>query len=126
MCGKKVYKSQADLRKSKSGMRFCSKSCQTIWRNTIAFVGENHANWKTGVTAYRRLLNLSGKIKECTLCKNKDVRVLIAHHLDHDRDNNKSNNLIWLCCNCHYLIHHYKEEEEAQLKSNIQIGTGKL
>lgn len=112
ICGKKVYKSQADLKKSKSGMRFCSKSCQTKWRNTIVFVGNNHANWKTGVTAYRRLLDATDKIKECALCSSKDTRVLIVHHLDHNRSNNNIDNLTWLCCNCHFLIHHFKAEEE--------------
>lgn len=115
-CGKKAYKSQTDLRKSKSGKHFCSKSCQTIWRNTTVYVGEDHANWKTGIAASRRLLALSGKMRVCTLCKNNDTRVLIVHHLDHNRSNNKGNNLIWLCCNCHFLIHHHKKEE-SKLKT---------
>ncbi|MBL8031006.1 MAG: HNH endonuclease [Candidatus Doudnabacteria bacterium] len=44
----------------------------------------------------------------CVTCKITDTRVLIVHHLDHDRTNNTISNLRWLCRNCHYLIHEGK------------------
>ena len=46
MCKQEVYRTPGDIRESKSGKFFCSKTCQTNWRNTNVFVGVNHKNWK--------------------------------------------------------------------------------
>lgn len=109
ICNKETYKPQKELRASKSKKYFCSKSCQTIWRNSMVYVGENHPNWKNGENKdYRKILT-GNKIKPiCKLCHCKDKRVLCAHHLDKDRKNNSLSNLIWLCYNCHHLVHNYK------------------
>jgi len=49
------------------------------------------------------------KIKPiCSKCGFEDKRVLVIHHKDYNRKNNNINNLIWLCRNCHYLIHDRK------------------
>ena len=107
ICGIKIYKSKRALENSKSKKYFCSKSCQTKWRNTV-FVGNKHKNWKNGQSVNYRSVILNSNIKKmCTLCKTKDKRVLAAHHIDKNRKNNKISNLSWLCYNCHYLIHHY-------------------
>lgn len=106
ICGKKTYKTQKDLRKSKSGKFFCSKSCQTLWRNKIVFVGQNHANWKGGEFTYRNAILRTNKPQICKRCQFEDKRVLVVHHLDKNRMNNDPANLIWLCANCHMLIHH--------------------
>ena len=109
ICNKKTYKSPKILRKSKSKKYFCSKSCQTKWRNSI-FIGEKHANWKHGKSSYRSVL-LRNKIpKICRLCGTKDFRVLLVHHIDSNKINNQLKNLTWLCHNCHFLVHHYDEE----------------
>ena len=111
ICRKEIYRSARDLKTSSSGLFFCSKSCQTIWRNKILFSGENHASWKYGESAYRRILSSTDKKKTCVLCKSEDFRVLAVHHLDKNRKNNDVSNLTWLCHNCHYLVHHYKEAQ---------------
>lgn len=108
-CKKQSYKSLKDQSRSKSGKFFCSKACQTIWRNTI-YVGSEHKNWAGGMASYRHAMHRA-KIKPvCTRCKNDDSRIMVVHHKDRDRRNNAITNLIWLCPNCHYLIHHYKGE----------------
>lgn len=107
-CGKEVYKTQKALNGSKSGTYFCTKSCQTKWRNSV-FIGSKHANWKNGKHSYRSVMSRNKVPKICKLCKNEDSRVLIVHHLDHNRENSDLSNLIWLCCNCHFLVHHDKE-----------------
>lgn len=111
ICGKTVYKSGKALRGSKSKKYFCTKSCQTIWRNTIEFIGEKHPNWKGGSSSegYRNILKRSGKRQICRMCSLRDKKLLAAHHIDHNHQNNKLDNLAWLCHNCHFLIHHYKE-----------------
>ena len=114
ICRKEVYKSGKALRISKSGKHFCSKSCQTIWRNSMVYIGPRHPNWKDGRgrDSYRSIIRRSEKIQECILCKIIDKRVLAVHHIDHDHFNNDIRNLAWLCHNCHYLVHHAERERE--------------
>lgn len=115
ICKKKTYRSQADFRKSKSKKFFCGRSCQTIWRNSIVFIGPNHANWVAGRSAYRNILLRKKITQDCKRCKIEDSRVLLAHHLDGNRENNTAKNLIWLCHNCHFLVHHYSEEKKKYM-----------
>jgi hypothetical protein len=105
ICNTNIYRSPKAQLHSKSGKFFCSKSCQTLWRNTI-YQGENSKNWKTGEKAYRNILKRSGRVQICSLCGINDERILAAHHKDHIRTNNNLTNLVWLCLNCHYLVHH--------------------
>lgn len=111
ICKKEVYRTPKEINKSKSGLFFCSKSCQTIWRNKILYTGKNHSNWKTGIRAYRRILKEANLEQKCQLCGIKDSRILLVHHLDQNRKNNSVSNLKWLCYNCHYLVHHFYKEK---------------
>lgn len=117
-CDKSVYKTQKALRVSKSKTYFCTKSCQTKWRNSV-FVGPRHANWKDGKHSYKSVI-LRNKIpKFCKLCKNNDYRVLAVHHIDQNRKNNSISNLVWLCHNCHHLVHHDKEEKQKFMETLV-------
>ena len=118
LCNKEVYKSLKALRVSKSKKYFCDKSCQTKWRNT-EFVGHKHANWIHGKSAYRSVLIRNKVLKLCALCKTKDERVLATHHIDRNRENNDLNNLAWLCHNCHFLVHHYKDEQQKFMEALV-------
>lgn len=106
ICEKETYKTKKELRVSKSKKYFCSKSCQTKWRNT-EFIGEKHSNWKGGEFTYRDILKRNKTPEICKICSNKDSRVLAVHHIDKNHKNNKIGNLVWLCHNCHHLVHHY-------------------
>ncbi len=121
ICDREIYRTKRDLRISKSKKYFCTKSCQTIWRNTVVFIGPRHANWRGGnsTDSYRNVLKRSGKREICTLCKTKDKRILAAHHIDRNRRNNRSENLAWLCHNCHYLVHHYEEPREFFMETLV-------
>lgn len=112
ICGVPSYKQPKALLNSKSGKFFCGKSCQTRWRNQL-YIGEKHANFKTGENAYRAVLERNKVPKRCRLCKTEDIRVLAAHHIDKNRKNNNLENLAWLCHNCHFLVHHYEKDREA-------------
>ena len=111
VCGMSVYKSLTQLNHSKSLKFFCSKSCQTIWRNK-QYSGPYHKLWKGGISNsfYRDILDRNKIEKTCKLCKTKDMRVLAVHHIDHNHSNNKIDNLVYLCNNCHQLIHLDKDE----------------
>lgn len=116
LCKEKVYKSLKDIRRSKSGNFFCSKRCSLKWLRSKQF-GRNHANWKHGKYAYRGMLLRSALSRKCKLCGRDDERILIVHHIDKNRENNKIDNLTWLCLNCHYLVHNYSEAEDQFLDS---------
>ena len=112
ICNKEVYKSRKAINGSKSKNYFCGRSCQAVWRNSIAFVGKNHANWKDGRFTYRNIMLRSKTPKICKICGEKDTRVLLVHHIDVNNKNNELKNLTWLCHNCHFLVHHYIEERK--------------
>lgn len=114
-CGKTIYRSVQHQGRSKSGKYFCGKSCQTMWRNSIVHVGENHANWKNGINVYRNILKRGGGKLACAKCQTNDTRILAVHHKDKDRQNNSLPNLLWLCHNCHFLVHHYNDESQGFL-----------
>ncbi len=113
-CGKATYKTPKQIRVSKNKKYFCSKTCQTIWRNGI-FIGPRHASWKHGKNAYQSVLRRIGRKEICQLCQTSDARVLATHHIDKDKTNNKPENLAWLCHNCHFLVHHYSEGRDQGL-----------
>ena len=110
-CGKEIYRTLQVQARSKSGRYFCNKTCQTLWRNSI-YIEAKHPNWKGGTASYRNILRRNNVTPICGRCKSTDARILIAHHKDRDRKNNNVSNLVWLCHNCHYLVHHYKTEDE--------------
>jgi hypothetical protein len=104
-CGKKVYRTPKDFKRSKNNKFFCSVSCHCSWENKNRRCGENAPNWIAGQTVYRALLKRYGNPEECSRCSTKDKRVLVVHHKDFDSRNNKQENLEWLCRNCHCIIH---------------------
>jgi hypothetical protein len=116
MCGKKTYRQKRMLARSKSKKYFCSKSCQIKWRHKT-HVGSKHGNWKYGEYAYRSIMLRKGSPRFCTLCTTKNLRILAVHHVDQNRKNNNIKNLCWLCHNCHFLVHHYKLENERLMVS---------
>jgi len=111
ICNSPVYRSPDKIAHSISKKFFCSKSCQTIWRNS-EYIGEKSKNWINGKKAYRNILKRSGQPQICKVCGITDIRILNAHHINHDRDKNNIDNLVWLCINCHYLAHHDKNFEQ--------------
>jgi len=104
-CGKKIWRVPKDFKRSKSKKFFCSISCHCSWENKNRRCGENAPNWITGENVYRQLLKRYGKPEKCRKCGLADKRILIVHHIDSNRKNNKPENLEWLCRNCHCLVH---------------------
>ena len=109
VCGKEVWKQRRDIKRSKSGKFFCNKSCQTMWRNVL-FSGKNHPLWRGGKTVYRERMIRSSAKRICQSCGLDDIRVLDVHHIDHDKSNCELSNLVWLCGNCHFLVHNYGKD----------------
>jgi len=118
ICGEQIYRQLRFLKKSKTGKFFCSKKCSIHWQNTV-FVGPKHPNWKHGMGGYYRyVLKKLAVPQECRRCRTSDTRVLLVHHLDGNRENSVITNLVWLCQNCHFLVHRYPQES-VQVTSYI-------
>ncbi len=114
-CGKSTYKSPKSLLHSKSKNYFCDKKCQASWRNK-QYLGEKSKNWINGIRTYRNILRRSNAPEVCCLCGNSLKILLVAHHIDKNRENNDVTNLVWLCHNCHYLVHNDRDSSEKLLK----------
>lgn len=106
ICGKDIIKTPSNIKKSKSGKVFCSRSCSVKFTNTEYRTGKNNPNYKNGGSKYRNIKFRSCE-KICEDCKTIDIRVLEVHHKDRNRKNNELSNLSILCANCH-KIKHYK------------------
>lgn len=118
VCSKEAYRSPRQLKRSKSDKFFCGKSCQTLWRNQL-YKGQDHVNWKGGASVdYRQILK--GHCQPvCSVCHVKDERVLCVHHIDQNRKNNTLANLVWLCYNCHHLVHNHGLEVKNNMVAMV-------
>ncbi len=105
ICGKKTYKSLKNIRLSKSKKFFCNRQCSMQYLNLMQRE-EKNPNWKGGKSSYKEILPRYIPKFKCFICDVRDQRILIVHHADKDRNNNLPDNLIWLCQNCHFLVHH--------------------
>src|SRR6478736_9659036 len=103
-CGIEVNKLPSQLKRSKTGNVYCSKSCSNTKNNSLFKSGENHPNYKSGIGSYRNKKLKSGEIK-CEKCGFDKECALEVHHIDHNRKNNNIENLILLCANCHKIEH---------------------
>lgn len=113
----------------------CSKKC-SYKRRSIITKGEMNPSWCGGLSRLPYVYNwnfISKKIRErdgnkCmnNLCTNKDGKGKIeVHHIDHNKENNSSDNLITLCSVCNskanfnrdYWVSHYKIIIESKIKT---------
>lgn len=103
-CGSPVIRKPSDIKRSKTGNVYCSKSCSNSKNNSLFRQGENNPNFRTGISFYRKkkLLNNNNKCEACGI--EKEI-VLQVHHIDGNRKNNNDSNLQILCANCHLIIH---------------------
>ena len=108
VCGTESYRSQAQLKRSKSGDHFCSRSCATVYNNKKHKTGVKHPNYTTGYGSYReRALRVHGPKCSNHGCELRasgievDISMLDVDHIDDNRKNNHISNLQVLCVWCH-------------------------
>jgi len=104
-CGKEISKSPSQIKRSKTGNLYCSKSCAVSNNNSLFKQGRNHPNYKSGISFYRSLKLSNISKPKCERCGIEHPCLLQVHHIDENRKNNDLSNLIILCANCHLLAH---------------------
>ncbi len=83
-----------------------------------AKLGNKNPKYTNGNSSYRQLAlrNLPHRCNKCGFDKN--VRILLVHHKDENRLNNKLDNLKILCLNCHAIVH--KRWNNLRKKDNCE------
>jgi len=106
-CDSPFYKRPVHQKSSKSGLFFCTRKCKDAAQRIggISEIMPHHYGTGNGRHDYRnRALNEYGHIcKECGYKEHPEI--LTVHHIDKDRNNNKLENLVVLCPNCHFYLH---------------------
>lgn len=69
-------------------------------------VGEESNRFINGIRSYRRIAKEYYEVWKCLDCSSSER--LEVHHIDKDRTNNKVENLLILCKQCHESRHHKK------------------
>ena len=100
VCHKEIERTPRDIALATTGSCYCSRSCTAVASNY-----PESKQYKGGVSTYRvRALKEYGEV--CNRCGYVDVpKILQVHHINHDRSNNKLENLEVLCPNCHAIEH---------------------
>lgn len=101
-CDDEFTKQKSSLKNSRSGLFFCCREHKDLAQRIDCGILEIGV-YKDGYTIYReRALLRYGAY--CEKCGFDDIRAVDVHHIDVDRGNNKIENLIVLCANCHALV----------------------
>ena len=100
-CGELIYRSPAQITKSKTGQFFCKR--------------EHRRSWKfLRLKTYRKIAfdNNPHKCDECGW--DKFIEVLEVHHINFDHNDDRLYNLRILCPTCH-RIEHWEARQEATM-----------
>ncbi len=98
-CGNKVSKAKSKV--GKSGLLFCNRKCKEQAQSGVGRVLKCGVS-KDGSTTYRSLA-FHHYQKKCEWCQFDIEALLDVHHVDHDRSNNRLENLLVLCVMCHAM-----------------------
>lgn len=97
----------------RSQTRYCSRVCGSRSR-----LDRMIRDGTIGTQSRKLKARLLAQRASCHRCGwSEEIAVLEAHHVDRNRKNNREDNLILLCPNCH-SIDHYRARD-GQFKSNI-------
>ena len=95
-----------------------SEAMKALWQNPehrAKFTGENSNFWRGGSyydpypPAFNETLRQAVRERDgftCLLCgKPSNGKALVVHHIDRDKQNSDTDNLVTLCASCHGIIH---------------------
>lgn len=105
LCSKEFEKVKSALKKSKSGLYFCTRKCKDKAQRLEGIKEIQPPHYGTGKSSYREIAfrNFDSKCNKCGY--DEHIKILEVHHKDRNRDNNNLDNLEIICPNCHRLEH---------------------
>lgn len=118
-CGVGVYKRKSKI--SKTGLYFCCREHKDLAQKSSSGIEEMRPfSYIDGRRIdYRKLVVLT----QCDRCGYDDVKdILVVHHKDRNRSNNRMGNLEVLCPNCHDTEHFYNNDGRFHCRAvNIRV-----
>lgn len=103
-CDKKFNKVRSTLKKSKSGLYFCSRECKDSAQKLGGIEQIMPPHYGTKPVHYRELF--CDEEMKCNRCGYDEfIPSVQIHHIDHNKKNNNKSNLMPLCANCHQAFH---------------------
>lgn len=105
--------------------RFCSRHCSSYWLSNIRNKGTNHPRYKGNIKDRYYYPSIFYKIRKkiikeangkCLICEKHATSV---HHVDYDKTNNSTYNLVLLCNSCHAKTNTNREEWEERINHLI-------
>lgn len=117
-CGAIIEKPISRWIKSKNKIFFCTRKCKDMAQSLEGNCPEiRPKHYKNGYyIEYRKKLDFT---QGCVGCANKRKYLLVAHHIDGNRENNKKTNIELVCSNCHRKRHLKKVKGEWVFDSNF-------
>lgn len=104
MCHSDFYKNPYQIKKSKSGLVFCTPACKGQAQKIGGIVEVQPEHY--GTSEHYRKLAFKHYPNKCEICEYaKFPDVLEVHHRDNDHQNNTIVNLAILCPTCHVETH---------------------
>lgn len=78
--------------------RFCTTKCRGEF--------QRKPETYTHFTNLRKALKRRGLVEKCEMCGYDEIKEILGiHHIDENRKNNKRENLMIVCPNCHSILH---------------------
>lgn len=121
-CGKQIERTPARIRKSKSGLLFCSKICKAQAQSIgglIPLTTYGNGQYIYRARAFRKYPH------KCEICGYNAIEgILDVHHIDGKRSNNHIENLIILCPNHHVILSRklgYLKERHLFMNSGVAV-----
>lgn len=115
ICGKDIY----DQKKHSVGRKYCSTDCKIA---ALAELKRKRFDGQRIFGMWRNYRNLKAylfdKYGRCEVCGwDKDTNILVIHHKNRDRKDNREENVLLLCPNCHATEHY--NAKDGQYKNNL-------
>ena len=139
-CGKKMWRTPARLKRSK--IHYCSQKCKakdqigksnsTLGIPRPQTSGKANPNWKGGISKEPYPFNFNEELKKlirkrdnykCQLCgcpQAENIKKLTIHHIDYNKNNLDSKNLISLCFRCNSKANFQKQKWESYFITRLR------
>ncbi len=108
-CGTAFYKNASKRKNSKSNLYFCCRNHKDKAQRIGGLSEIQPGHYNTGTSRYRQIAFRNHEHK-CNKCSYDFKPVLIVHHMNRNRCDNRPENLEILCPTCHAETHYRAKE----------------